>query len=326
MSEVPDIVSAVAAVKEKKIKRFQTTNPRASGIGYAVEMLDGCMRRGVYDITHWQEKKLHDVRGQFIFDEGDHQEKIVLADLAEAGIKVVNQQEPFQIMDKRGGRKNKVLMTGTLEGRIVTGEAAGRSTETLTFEIKSMNPNIFNVINSFEDFKKKPWTHAYMAQGMSYMLSEGEEKMIFILKDKSNGTLKQIEVPLDYELAEAVLKTAEEINDHVEADTLPNRRSDIDKCKFCPHREYCIPDVNFDVGPAVADDPDLENKIDEYMELVDSKKRADELYKKSISPKMKVSANGGDLNVTLGKYRLTGKTDAKGTFRPKIKLEAEVED
>lgn len=332
MTRIPDIVEAVTKVKEKKIVRYRNETNRASGIGYAVPELDGCLRRGVYDRTHYLEKELHDVRAQFIFDEGHSQEKQILRDMDEAGIKVINQQQPFVIKDTRPGKTNKILLSGTIEGKIVTSETGGHADELLTFEIKSMNPNIFATMNEFEDFRKKPWTLAYMAQIMAYMLGENEEIGLFILKDKSNGTLKQIPVPLDYKLGEAIMKTAEIINDHVDADTLPEKRQDVDKCWNCPHKKYCLPDIDFEVGPSVADDPALEAKIDEYFmphpqtgSLVDMKKRADDLWKKAISPKMKVSAqqNDGKLNVILGKYRLTGKTDNRGTFRGKINLESD---
>lgn len=331
--EIPDLVAAVTKTKEAKITRYRSDNNRASGIGYAVPELDGCERRGVYDRTHWEQKELHDVKGQYIFDEGHAQEKQLLRDLDEAGVKIINQQQPFTLYDERPGKNRQVLLTGTIEGRIVVNEVGGHAKDTLTFEIKSMNPMIFSGMNEFEDFRKKTWTLAYMAQIMSYMLGENEEQGLFLLKDKSNGTLKQILVPLDYEMGEAVLRTCERINDHVEAGTLPERRSDVDKCEYCPHRKYCLPDVDFEKGPAVADDPDFERKLDEYMlpqdiigkTYAEIKKEADALYKKSIAPKMKVSAAGGDLNVQLGKYLLTGKTDAKGTFRPKIKLVGENE-
>lgn len=319
--EIPDFVAAVTKVKQAKIKRYASHVNRASGIGYAMETLDGCMRRGVYDRTHSDQKELHDVRGQFIFDEGHNQEAQILRDLDLAGVKIIKQQTPFSMKDKRPGKEHKILLEGTIEGKIELGEEAGHATEELTFEIKSMNPNIFTQMNTFEDFRKKPWTLAYMAQMMSYMLGVGEERGLFILKDKSNGTLKQIEVPIDYDLAEEVLHTAEQINDHVDAGTLPERRNDVDKCVRCAHKAYCLPDIDFKVGPAVANDPDLENKIDRWMVVGEHKKEEKDLND-SIKAKCKVSAtqNGGKIDITLGKYRITGKITASGSISKKIML------
>jgi CRISPR/Cas system-associated exonuclease Cas4 (RecB family) len=322
---IPDLVEAVTKTKEKKIIRFPNDFNRASSIGYAVPELDGCLRRGVYERTHWEDKELHDVRAQFVFDEGHQQEQQVIKDLLDAGIVIANQSKIFTIYDTRFPGK-KVLLRMSIDFEVVIEEQAGRPTKTITAEVKSMNPNIFSTVNEFDDFRKKPWTLAYMAQMMAYLLADNREVGIFILKDKSNGTLKQINVPLDYELGEAVLKTAEAINDHVDAGTLPPHREDIDKCGKCPFKKVCLPDIDFDIGPQVGDDPMLEKRIDRYMELVEQKKEAEELYKKSISPKMKSSANGGKLNLKLGKYRLTGNTDVRGTFRPKIKLESEIEE
>ncbi len=332
--EIPNIVKAVTAVKEKKIVKYPTDVNRASSIGYFVPELEGCLRRGVYERTNWEDKEMHDVTSQFIFDEGNNQEQQVFRDLSEAGIVVINQAQTFTLYDPRNGNDKKVLLRGSIDGKISIGNVAGHAEHVITCEVKSMNPNIFSQMNEFEDFRKKPWTLAYMAQIMAYMLGENEEVGIFILKDKSNGTLKQIEVPLDYELGEAVMRTAEQINDHVDAGTLPEKIENVDKCRMCSFKKLCRPEVDWEVGPAIADDPILEQTIDQYMlpatiegSMEEIKKEAEKLYKTKIAPKLKVSAqqNNGTINIKLGKYLLTGKTASNGTFRPKIKLAPEDE-
>jgi len=326
--DIPDLVGALTELKEKKIKRYPCTVNRASAIGKAVPMLDGCLRRGVYERTHWEEKELHDVRAQFIFDEGSEQEEIVVRQLSQAGVKIINRGQAFTIIDTRPGKTGKILLSGETDGEVVITEEAGHAKDTITCEIKSMNPNIFSQMHEFEDFKKKPWTLGYMAQIMGYMLGHNKDQGLFLLKDKSNGLVRQIHVPMDYEIGEAVLKTAEEINDHVDAGTLPERRSEIDKCEYCEFRKICIPDVNFETGVTVAQDPEFEKHLNEYWELNEASKRCQELYKKIIAPKMKATAaqTDGVLNMEIGEYLLTGKTDSRGTFRPKIRLKAEVED
>ena len=329
---IPDLVGALTAFKEKKIKRYPVTVNRASSIGKAVPLLDGCLRMGVYNRTHWEEKELHDVRAQFIFDEGNEQEEIVVRDLSAAGIKIINRGKAFVIKDTRPGKTGRILLSGETDGEVVCAEEAGHATEKITVEIKSMNPNIFSQMHQFEDLRKKPWTLGYMAQIMAYMLGHNEEEGLFLLKDKSNGLVRQLHVPMDYEIGEAVMKTAEEINDHVDAGTLPERRTEIDKCEYCDFRKICLPEVNFEKGVTVAQDSEFERHLDEYfgeppagMSFKDAKKHAEDLYKKIISPKMKSSADGGELNMELGKYLLTGKTSGN-RFTPKIRLKSEIKE
>jgi CRISPR/Cas system-associated exonuclease Cas4 (RecB family) len=311
------IRDAVEKLKESRIKRNPAYTVRASSLGYYLPELDGCVRRGVFDIKRWQDKKLHDVRLQAIFDEGNEQEKIVLAELAKAGIMIVEQQSAFSIPDIDGS----VLITGHIDGVILESNDSS-SYNAYPIEIKSMNPNIFAKVNSEDDLMLKSWTKAYLAQIQIYMKMKNATKAYFILKDKSNGTIKEIEVFFNPELYDACERVAREINQHVKADTYPDRISDIDKCKMCSFNHICLPDIDFGKELQIHDDKLFEDKLDRYFELEDAKKEAVSLYKDSISPKMKATAQtyGGTLNVLLGKYHLTGKTSIDGTFRPKIKL------
>ena len=86
-----DLITPILEMKSKSIKRMPCYVNRASSLGYAVPMLDGCVRRGMYERTHWEQKELHDVNVQLIFDEGNQQEKSVLRDLDEAEINIIEQ-------------------------------------------------------------------------------------------------------------------------------------------------------------------------------------------------------------------------------------------
>jgi hypothetical protein len=153
------------------------------------------------------------------------------------------------------------------------------------------------------------------------MLHKNIDQGIFFLKDKSAGMPKQINVDLDYQLAEACIKAAEIINEHIKNNTLPDRITDIDKCKMCPFKTLCLPAMNFGEPLKIADDPEFEAKLDRYYELEDAKKEAKDLWD-GLTSKMKATAtnNGalGELNVIVGKYHITGKADSKGAFRTKV--------
>lgn len=296
-----NLIEKVLENKAKGIKRSPCKSNRASALGNAVPILEGCLRRGVYERTHWQEKELHDARVQLIFDEGRHHERIVLADLAAAGVDIIEQNSAFELPAQE--------ITGHVDGTYIEDGIA------YPVEIKSMSPNIFPQVNCFDDLKKKPWLRAYMAQITIYMLQKNIDKGIFILKNKSTGELKQIVVDLDYVLGEACLKTAEAINSHVQAKTLPDRITEMEKCRDCPFKLTCQPDINFGEPLKIVDDPRFEERLDKYFSLSDSATEYDLTYK---IIKGRIEATIGDqkeLKIICGKYNVTGKRDARNSLR-----------
>jgi len=84
------IVEKIIETKKSKIKGYPVNSNRASELGHP------CLKYHVLSRTRWEEKSLHDVGLQFIFDMGNEIEEIVLKELAEAGIKVIEQQRSFQ--------------------------------------------------------------------------------------------------------------------------------------------------------------------------------------------------------------------------------------
>lgn len=289
---------------------------RASSLGYFVPELDGCLRRGVYERTNWGDKKMFEVATILIFEEGDRQENAVFRDLLDAGFPIIEQQTPFAWKDD----KNEVILTGHIDGKVMCEAGDHGERVAVPVEIKSMHPNIFATVHTLEDFKKKPWTKAYIAQITVYMLMNNIDTGLFLLKNKSSGQMKQIQVYLDYELGEACIRTAEKINECVKKQELPDRINDRDTCKGCPFNHICLPDMDFGQEIEVGDDPSFEEKIDKYLEIKHIGKEAEKLWKEILSPRMKASAKDGFLNMLLGKYHLKGKTDKKGSFRGKIEL------
>ena len=306
---LPDLIKPVIDVKQKKVKLFPCYVNRASGLGYAVPELEGCLRRGVYERTCWEKKEKVDVRVQFIFDEGHNQEEQVLKDFLEAGVHIIEQQVAFQWKEYQ--------ISGHLDGVVLV------DGKPVPVEIKSMHPNIYEGVRSFDDFKKKPWTRAYMCQIMLYMLFKDMDHGIFILKNKSSGMLKQINVGLDYELAEACIKAAEKINRHIVDETLPDRIKDREVCRDCPFKLTCHPDVDFGAPIKIADDPEFEARVNRYFELRQDYLEYNKVYD-VIKTRAKASVTDKELNLVVGRHHLTGKTDVKGTFR--LKIEEVVQD
>lgn len=309
--DIPDIPKLVYQEKESRIKIFPCHTNRASSLGYYVPELEGCLRRGVYERTSWQEKEMHNGRVQAIFDEGNHQERIILKDLMATDVELIEQQRSYVWKEYQ--------ITGHIDGKVIAKDEAGIPVG-IPCEIKSMSPFIFAAVHTFEDFKKKPWTRAYMIQIMLYMMMESIDTAIFLLKNKSTGELKQIQVHLDYEMAEWALKAAEAINKHVAENTLPERIKDIDTCSKCPFKLICQPDINFGAPLLIADDPAFEEKLYDYWDNKTEAKRVKGVYDNEIRPKSVATAkqSNGILNLLVGPFHLTGSTDTKGVFRLKI--------
>lgn len=328
LSEIPndviinelDIEGKILAIKEKKIIRYPVRTIRASSIGYFVPELKGCRRRGVYTQTNWEDKELHTPKVQCIFDEGHLQEAQVLKDMAEAGITVIDQQNAYEWK-----RYNISLH---IDGKIPYLDYY------IPIEIKSMNPNIFQQVKTYEDFDRKPWLKSYKAQINIYMLAHNIDKAVLICKDKSNGLFKIFVVNLDYELSEACLKTAESINRHIKEGTLPPKIEDLEVCKKCPFKLICCPDINFGTELRIEDDPAFEQRLDFWYskeELAKEVKAEREIINKRIlgtalqGLKEEEDKYLRSANMIVGKYRVTGKYDAPGkkktrAFRTKIEL------
>ena len=91
-------------------------------------------------------------------------------------------------------------------------------------------------------------------------------------------------------------------------------------CKKCPFKTTCLPDLDFGTELKIADDPSLESKIDEWKEKEEFAKQVKKLYENEIKPRIKASVEDGEINVILGKYRITGKEDKRGSLRSKIEV------
>jgi hypothetical protein len=217
------IVEKVIESKERKIKGYPVNSNRASDLGIP------CIRYHVLNRTRWQEKSLHDVGLQFVFDMGSEIEEIVLKELAEAGIKVIEQQRSFAWPEYQ--------ITGHIDGKIFADEI-------YPMEIKSCSPFVFKAINTIDDLKqgKYAYLRKYPTQLNLYLLMDGKEKGVFIFKDKVSGQLKEIWMPIDYDMGEETLKRAEEINKHVAAGTLPGPIGEEMWCERCSFAHICLPD------------------------------------------------------------------------------------
>lgn len=276
----------VEKVREKvasQIKQFPVHSNRASEIGHPCEKYLVLMR------TRWEEKTLHDVNLQFIFNEGNLHEDSVIRTLQNAGIQIIEQQRAFEW--------KKYRITGHVDGKIIIDNKA------IPLEIKSMSPYMFDSINSVKDLLdgKYAYLKKYPAQLTLYMLMDDKDEALFLFKNKVNGQLKEIPMTLDYEYGERLLKKVERINAHVENNTLPEPIDwDEYTCGGCGFNHICLPEVRR-TAIDFTDNKELENKL----------KRRDEL-KISVSEYDKLDKDIKDClkekeKVVVGDYLILGK-------------------
>ncbi|MCJ7669554.1 MAG: hypothetical protein MUO61_03435 [Dehalococcoidia bacterium] len=293
------IVEKVLEAKAQKIKQYPVNANRASELGHE------CLRYLVLNRTRWQEKTLHDVRLQMIFDMGRMVENLVSQDLREAGFALVEQQRAFSWA--------KYQITGSIDCKIAI------DGQVYPAEIKSAAPYSFNSINSIEDMKhhKYHYMRKYPAQLTLYLLMDNKDKGVFLFKNKSTGELKEIWMNLDYNFAESLVQKAEAINKHVAEGTLPEPmeyKEDI--CGDCGYAHICMPER---IGKEVeiSDNTELLELVMRYMTLKPGAKEYDE-----VNERINTLVEGRE-KILVGDYFIEGKWMERTTYNVPPEIRAQ---
>ena len=289
-SELGDVVKGkVLDDVKSRIKIYPCHSNRAS------QLADPCLRKLVYYRTHWQKSELHDVDLQLIFDEGNYQEKIVLKELAEAGVGLEQQQRPFEWKEYQ--------ITGHIDGMLPVSIEGKDEFDTIPVEIKSMSPNIWRNMHSVKDLEKYSWTAKYVGQVVLYMLMGEAEYSLLMLKNKTSGQFKMFVIKLNdwLDLGEELIQKAEAINKHIKEKTLPDFCDDPEHCLRCQFRHICLPDMKASPGVKFIDKPELEAKLKRLDEI---KAPAKEFNQLNSEVKKEVEEQE---NLCVGDYLITGK-------------------
>ena len=209
--------------KQQKITIYPCHHIRASNLGHP------CERYLYLLITHWEEQKPIDVGLQNIFDLGNTLEEHTIKNIKEAGFEVFT---PVN----RAWKIDKPLITGREDIRI-----KDENGELLPVEIKGLSPFEWNKLNSIDDFlkSKKAYVKGYPAQLQVYMYYFAKEKGFFALTNKLTGETKFIEMPFNWDYADALLKKAERIYKCIKEETLPDACDDISFCENCSLSHIC---------------------------------------------------------------------------------------
>ena len=257
------IQDAIRKEVESRITVYPCNNLRASNIGHP------CARYLYLLIKHWDEAAPHDYGLQNIFDLGNSIEEYTIGKLKAAGFEVIT---PTQ----RSWKVENPLITGREDIRIKDPEDG----QLYPAEIKGLSPYEWERLNSVDDFytSKRHYIRAYPAQLLVYMWRFEKEKGFFILTNKQTGEVKAIDVPFDWDRADALLKKAEMVYEAL-ADTtgktIPPACDDIDVCEECKLAHRCSAGINR--PPADIDSGELQELIDRKLELAPMYKEYNEV-------------------------------------------------
>lgn len=224
MLTAQQIQQGVRSEVEGRIKVYPCNNLRASNIGHP------CERYLYLLIKHWDEQEPHDYGLQNIFDLGNSIEEYTINKLKAAGFEVIT---PTQ----RSWKVENPLITGREDIRIKDPETG----ELIPAEIKGLSPHEWAKLNSVEDFyrSKRHYVRAYPSQLMVYMWKFEKEYGLFILTNKLTGEIKPIEVPFDWDRADAMLKKGERVYKALETGIPPAACDDISVCEQCQLKHIC---------------------------------------------------------------------------------------
>ena len=103
--------------------------------------------------------------------------------------------------------------------------------------------------------------------------------MILLLKNKQSGQLKQIEITIDMDYSDKLVKKLELVNKHVAEKTYPDRISDRTVCQYCDFRHICLPDEDSE-QIEITDNAELLELLEEREELRQAAKDYEAVDKK----------------------------------------------
>jgi len=283
-NSIKTISEAIHAAQEEylqsKVSRSRWKSNRASGID------DPCMRRIFYYRTCGELADEINPGLVAIFEEGREQEPGVRRFLSELGFEIVRAQSTEEWPEYQ--------ISGSVDGII---EWNGQK---FIVEIKTVSEYAWEKLHTKDDFDDG-YYRKWLGQIQIYMLLFGYEKGIFILKRKQAKEVRVIEVDLDYERAETLLKNAETVNKAISTETPPDFIKNPVECRKCPFfGKVCNPPMDFG-EIAIIEDPEMFNKLARRDELADARSEYEKLDK-DIKERFREIPDA-----LCGDYHITGK-------------------
>lgn len=239
--------------------KWPRNNPVASDISR-------CTRETALGVLHWEDRPTFGIDMLARFEAGKEQENIAYAKMLRLGIEITEQQRLFELKDKKG----RLLLRGKIDGKMDCGGRIG-----VPFDLKTMHPNMFDRFDTVEDLLDHQFFGKYPKQLMAYEYMNNIDTG-FLWIDNMLGKWKFIEVPMDWNRMENILKqleTAVEAIDAIkngadEAATLPPFHYDPSYCLRCwAFKRVCTPPFFDGEGMRMINDPEFADKITRRAEL-----------------------------------------------------------
>lgn len=285
----PQVAKAAALVTEifkRRVESLQPKPQRRPTSLYASRIPD-CERQGVYEFQSYKDKTPFTWELHALFGAGNVNEDAYKRELRELGFKLIEDGAPLS-----DDMRLKYNIGGYLDWRI---QWEGTK---FVFEAKMMSQHVFDAIDGLTadvlkigditpdmiqrgvaSMKRFIWTRKYLRQITIYLLGTHEEVGIFALTD-GRGRWKFVIVPLDYEMGEAALKTAERIKSHVDKGTLPDRIAFTPEiCGRCPFLNVCMPDIKVDAKLKIVDNKELADLLEIRDANLDQWKKVEKIDK-----------------------------------------------
>ncbi|MEN3014407.1 MAG: hypothetical protein ABDH23_07355, partial [Endomicrobiia bacterium] len=263
---IQEIIKRYNTLLESKKQKY----PRQCFI--ASDITD-CDRYLVYSVLNWQDRAEVDNYMMATFEAGKEHERMVVSDLLQLGFEIIEGQTPFEIKNREG----EVICRGKIDGKIKY------NGQKYPFEVKTMNVNMFNLINDIEDFSKKPLFRKYLRQIQLYLYGHNCEEGLFIITDLQKH-YKLIPVYLDYGECELILQRLEKSWEYVKKKQLPAMISDTRICQKCAFNHLCLPDIKSEGSEFIVDDELLTmlERREELKKYVEEYEEIDEIVKERL--------------------------------------------
>ena len=251
---ITELIDKIVAARKNKLESQRAVYPRNTFIASDIV---GCDRYMVYSVLNWQDRQALDGAVLARLEEGRRHEKQIIAELLELGFEVIEGQKPFEIKNRSG----EIICRGKIDGILRDGK------NKYPFEIKTMNPNVFNSVSSLDDFNKKEYLRKYIRQIQLYLYGNNLDEGMFIL-DNLAGQQKILPVSLDYGECEKILQQLERCWELVKQKKYPDPISyDENICGNCPFATTCLRDIPAENRLDFSTDEDLPTLLARYDEL-----------------------------------------------------------
>lgn len=292
--KVESLVAALTSRREARLKAMINQYPRRNPI---LSDLGDCNRQIAYGVANWKDKPLHGPELQARFEVGNVMEREMTKELLDMGFQFEGGQDTVKIQGKGG----ILLATGRIDG-FIRWEG-----ERIPVEFKSMHPQIYDQVDSIDDFQKKPWLRKYIRQLQMYCFGNNKEYGLFGLTNCLGGR-KWFVLYLDLGECELILQRLEDVAHHLASGTLPDRiayKDDI--CGKCDFANTCLADIIRNEAEILTDETliaDLERR--------EKLKEASSEYGK-IDKAVKKQLNGIEKGIA-GSFMIIGKPTHREGF------------